>query len=210
MKKSNISNNTIRRLPRYLRKLDELGKKGVMRVSSQELGNQLGFTASQIRQDLSYFGEFGQQGYGYNVNSLREQVAEILGLTCENAAILVGCGNIGKALLCNFTFSECGVALKCAFDTDKSKIGTHINGIEIKNSEEILEYIVENGVNIAILCVPQEAARSVADMLRASGISAIWNFTNVDISEPHENMVENINFFDSLAVLKYYVTETKK
>lgn len=121
VKRIKISNNVIRRLPRYLRKLDELTERGTTRISSANLGKMMGLTPSQIRQDFSCFGEFGQQGYGYNVPSLRAEIADILGMNRGHAAILIGVGNLGRALIDNFSFSECGINLKCAFDTDPEK-----------------------------------------------------------------------------------------
>ena len=131
MKRLKVSNNVIRRLPRYLRKLDELTEKGVTRISSFELGQQLGLTPSQIRQDFSCFGEFGQQGYGYNVPDLRTHIASILGADRGFSAILVGVGNLGRALIENFSFSEWGFNLVAAFDVNPALVGTNFGGIQI-------------------------------------------------------------------------------
>ena len=208
VKASNVSNNVIRRLPRYLRKLDDLSENGVERISSKELGEQLGLTPSQIRQDFSCFGEFGQQGYGYNVRALREQIAGILGMDRGFRAILIGVGNIGHALMDNFCFSDWGFHLVAAFDIKPSLIGTEFQGVKIHAMEELGAYIAENRVDVAVLAVPKEAAIPVTKRLTASGIEAIWNFTNVELTEPNSStIVENIHFSDSLLALSYFVAE---
>ena len=209
-KAANVSNNVIRRLPRYLRKLDELSESGVERISSKELGEQLGLTPSQIRQDFSCFGEFGQQGYGYNVRGLRHQIAQILGMDRGFQAILIGVGNIGHALMDNFCFSDWGFRLAAAFDIKPSLIGTEFQGVEIHAMEELADYIRLNPVDVAVLAVPKEAAVPVARLLTDSGIEAIWNFTNVELTEPNSaTIVENIHFSDSLLALSYFVAERK-
>lgn len=208
MKKVKISNNVIRRMPRYLRKLDELRAKGLNRVSSAELSRELGLTPSQIRQDFSCFGEFGQQGYGYNVDSLRDSIALVLGADRAYKAILVGIGNIGRALMDNFCFAEWGIELVAAFDVDVSAIGTSRNGVPVYSAEELYDYTVKKQVDIAVLAVPGAVARDVARNLTELGIDAIWNFTNVDIKEPYSDLiVENMHFSDSLMALSYYITE---
>ena len=210
MKRVKVSNNVIRRLPRYLRKLDDLMASGVSRNSSKELGLQLGLTPSQLRQDFSCFGEFGQQGYGYNVSALREQIASILGMDRGFQAILIGVGNIGHALMDNFCFSDWGFYLAAAFDIKPELIGTSFQGVPILSMEELANYIRSNPVDVAVLAVPKEAAVPVTELLTASGIEAIWNFTNVELTEPNSStIVENIHFSDSLLSLSYYVAERK-
>lgn len=208
VKRLKVSNNVIRRLPRYLRKLDELTENGVNRISSFALGQQLGLTPSQIRQDFSCFGEFGQQGYGYNVSALRSQIASILGMDRGFNAILIGVGNIGRALMDNFCFSEWGFKLCCAFDVNPKLIGTQFNGVSICSMDELVGYLEENRVDVAVLTVPKDVAIDVASVLTKNGIEAIWNFTNVELTEPNSNtIVENIHFSDSLLSLSYYVAE---
>ena len=195
MKRIKVSNNVIRRLPRYLRKLDELKASGVGRISSFNLGQQLGLTPSQIRQDFSCFGEFGQQGYGYNVAALREEIASILGMDRGFKAILIGVGNIGHALMDNFCFSEWGFTLAAAFDIDPAIVGTTSNGVTIRSMDELLDYLRENKIDVAVLTVPKEAASAVAKLLFDNGIGAIWNFTNVELTEPNSpSLVENVHF----------------
>ena len=208
MKRIKVSNNVIRRLPRYLRKLDELKASGVGRISSFNLGQQLGLTPSQIRQDFSSFGEFGQQGYGYNVSALREEIASILGMDRGFKAILIGVGNIGHALMDNFCFSEWGFTLAAAFDIDPAIVGTTTNGVTVKSMDELLDYLRGNKIDVAVLTVPKEAASAVAKLLFDNGIGAIWNFTNVELTEPNSpSLVENVHFSDSLLALGYFVAE---
>ncbi len=208
MKRLKVSNNVIRRLPRYLRRLDELSAQGVTRVSSTELGQQLGLTPSQIRQDFSCFGEFGQQGYGYHVPTLRKQVAAILGMDRGFHAVLVGVGNIGHALIDNFCFSDWGFRLSAAFDVKQEIIGSTINNVPIRSIEELPAYLDENDVHIAVLAVPKDAAVPVTQILTAHGVDAIWNFTNMELTEPNSSViVENMHFSDSLLALSYYVAE---
>lgn len=208
MKRIKVSNNVIRRMPRYLRKLDELKASGVNRISSKNLGTLLGLTPSQIRQDFSCFGEFGQQGYGYNVSALRDEIASILGMDRGFTAILVGVGNIGHALMDNFCFSEWGFTLAAAFDIDPAIVGKTNNGVTVRHMDELLDFLRDNHIDVAVLTVPADAAVAVAKLLRDNGINAIWNFTNVELTEPNSNtIVENIHFSDSLLSLGYYVAE---
>ena len=208
MKRVKVSNNVIRRLPRYLRKLDELTEQGVSRVSSSELGQQLGLTPSQIRQDFSCFGEFGQQGYGYHVPALRAQIAAILGMDRSYRAVLIGVGNIGHALIDNFCFSDWGFQLAAAFDVKPEIIGREFNKVPVYSMEELPRYLDENEIDIAVLAVPKDAAVPVTQILTAHGIEAIWNFTNVELMEPNSKIiVENVHFSDSLLSLSYFVSE---
>ena len=208
MKRVKVSNNVIRRLPRYLRKLDELTENGVTRISSFELGQQLGLTPSQIRQDFSCFGEFGQQGYGYNVSALRSQIATILGMDRGYNAILIGVGNIGHALMDNFCFADWGFNLVAAFDIKPSLIGTRFQGVPIYSEEDLEAFIRSNQIAVAVLSVPKEVAVSVTNTLTANGIEAIWNFTNVELTEPNSStIVENVHFSDSLLSLSYFISE---
>ena len=208
MKRLKVSNNVIRRLPRYLRKLDDLAANGVTRISSFELGQQLGLTPSQIRQDFSCFGEFGQQGYGYNVADLRSHIASILGSDRGFNAILVGVGNLGRALIENFSFAECGFTLSAAFDINPALIGTRFRELPIYSMDELKDYLAENRVDVAVLTVPKQVAVSVGDSLTELGVQAIWNFTNVELKEPDSNtIVENMHFSDSLLSLSYFVAE---
>ena len=206
MKRANISNNVIRRLPRYLRKLDDLAYHGINRISSGELGKQMGLTASQIRQDFSCFGEFGQQGYGYNIEKLREQISCILGMDRSYNIILVGVGNLGHALIENYEFEKQGFNLIGAFDIDPDLIGSEINGVFIYSSSLLPEFTADHKVDIAVLSVPRRQAENMAVTLAECGVRAIWNFTNVDVDPQNADvLVENIHFSDSLLALSYYL-----
>lgn len=205
-----MSNNVIRRLPRYLRKLDELSESGVDKISSRQLGDLLGLTSSQVRQDFNCFGEFGQQGYGYNVAALRAQIAGIMGMERGFTAILVGVGNIGRALMENFCFADWGVRLAAAFDIKPALIGTEYNGVHIYSMDELESYLAGHHTDIAVLTVSKAAAIPVTERLTKSGIDAIWNFTNVELTEPSSStIVENVHFSDSLLSLSYYVAERR-
>ncbi len=207
-KSSYISKNVIRRLPRYLRKLDELTAAGVERISSGELGAQMGLTPSQIRQDFSCFGEFGQQGYGYNVASLRSQIANILGMDRSFSVILIGAGRIGQSLIENFNFEHYGFRLLGAFEIRKELVGRKIANITIADAEIQRDFIRQNNVDIAILSINRDHAQLVADELIDSGIKAIWNFTDAEL-DPGDSgvIVENIHFSDSLLALSYYLSD---
>lgn len=208
MKRIKVSNNVIRRLPRYLRKLDELNAAGVDRISSGELGRQMGLTPSQIRQDFSCFGEFGQQGYGYNVVALRSEIAKILGMDRNFTAVLVGVGSIGHALIDHFSFRQFGLNLVAAFDVKKDVVGTSIGDIEVYDMGNVKEVVNQLKPDIAVLCVPMAYANDCAKSLVDAGIKGIWNFTNVELDVPENSVViENIYFSDSLLALGYYLSE---
>ncbi|MBU5626931.1 redox-sensing transcriptional repressor Rex [Oscillibacter sp. MSJ-2] len=206
MKKQNISDAVIRRLPRYYRHLNDLCNKGVIRISSHSLGVKMGITASQIRQDFSCFGEFGQQGYGYNVEELRSEIGHILGVDQSHHLIMIGVGNLGHALLQNFRFSQCGFTVDAAFDIAPSIIGTDINGVHIYHMDELEDYIRAHKVDVVSLTVPKSIAQDLADRLTALGIRGFWNFTNLElVSSNPEVKIENIHFSDSLLTLSYRI-----
>lgn len=208
MKKQKISDAVIHRLPRYYRYLDDLYNKGVVRISSNSLGAKMDITASQIRQDLSCFGEFGQQGYGYKVTALRAEIASILGMDRGYSAILIGVGNLGQALLCNFSFKAWGFDLKAAFDVKPQLIGTDYEGVKIHDMAELPQYLADNKIDAAVLCVPKAHAIATTELLTSHGINAIWNFTNIELTSPESStIVENIHFSDSLLSLSYYISE---
>lgn len=207
MKRENISDAVIRRMPRYYRHVNELIQRGADRISSSALSKRLGLTASQVRQDFSCFGEFGQQGYGYNLETLRMEIAEILGANNQHTAILVGVGNLGRALLQNFDFDQCGFRLSAAFDVLTELIGTEIGGIPILSSQLIPEYIAEHNTDIAVLAVQKERAPKIAKQLVEVGIRGIWNFTNIDLHIDNPTVyVENTHFADSLLTLSYHIS----
>ena len=209
VKRIKVSNNVIRRMPRYLRKLDDLGAAGVERISSGELGRQMGLTPSQIRQDFSCFGEFGQQGYGYNVVALRGEIAKILGMDRNYSAVLVGVGNIGHALMENFCFEQYGFTLKGAFDINPELIGKEVHGVPVPNFSELDSVLAELQPDVAVFCVPKSMANSIANEVAKAGVPAIWNFTNIELQfEEQAPIIENIHFSDSLLTLGYYLAES--
>ncbi|MBR3703907.1 MAG: redox-sensing transcriptional repressor Rex [Oscillospiraceae bacterium] len=211
MKKKNVSDAVIRRLPRYYRYLDELYSKGIVRISSNSLGSRMGITASQIRQDLSCFGEFGQQGYGYNVGELRAEVGSILGVNNHHRIIVVGVGNLGHALMQNFHFLDSGFTLDAAFDISPALIGSEIAGVPVRSMNDIEEYLKEYPVDVAVLTVPRAVAQDTADRLIAAGVRGFWNFTNVELSSETDGVqFEDVHFADSLLTLNYRITESKR
>lgn len=208
MKKEKVSNAVIRRLPRYYRRLTELLSAGTVRISSKSLGESMNLTASQIRQDLSCFGEFGQQGYGYNVESLRNEIAEILGMNEGHTAVLLGVGNLGRALMENFHFEHSGFQLTAAFDVDPTIVGHTVSGVEILPASMLPEYLAQNHIDVGVLTVPRSVAPSIAEQLIAGGVKGIWNFTNLELHiSKSDVVVENVHFSDSLLTLSYLISE---
>ena len=208
MKKENVSDAVIRRLPRYYRQLTELCARGVVRISSHSLGQEMNITASQIRQDLSCFGEFGQQGYGYNVDELRGEIGRILGVDQSHRIIVVGVGNLGRALIQNFRFNDTGFLLEAAFDVSPALVGTDIAGVPVLDTTELERFVPEHKPDVAVLTVPRAAAQQMADRLIGLGVRGFWNFTNVELSSQAENVrFEDVHFADSLLTLSYRITK---
>ena len=207
MKKQKVSDAVIHRLPRYYRYLDDLYNKGVVRISSNSLGSKMDITASQIRQDLSCFGEFGQQGYGYNVAELRSEIGHILGIDKGHRLIIIGVGHLGHALLQNFDFEKVGFHVDTAFDISPALIGTSIHDVTIRSRDELEQYVAENQPNVAVLTVPQHVAQPMASRLIDLGIKGFWNFTNVELStEVPGVFFEDVHFVDTLLTLSYRIT----
>ncbi len=206
MKKENISDAVIRRLPRYYRHLNELCSRGVVRISSHSLGQEMNITASQIRQDFSCFGEFGQQGYGYNVEELKAEIGHILGVDNDHHLIMIGVGNLGHALLQNFPFSQCGFTVDAAFDVSPAVIGTAVNGVPICSMSELDTFIQSHSVDVVVLTIPQTVAQDTANHLISLGVKGFWNFTNIELSSQVPDVqFENIHFADSLLTLSYRI-----
>ncbi len=204
MSKNSISNSVIRRLPRYYRFLGELENNGYVRISSRELSEKMGLTASQIRQDFNCFGEFGQQGYGYNVSDLRVEIGKILGLDKQTPMILLGAGNLGKAIATHIDFRNKGFDLIGAFDINPDLIGKELGELIVRGVDEISAFCAENKPVAAILCVPMSSAEKLADTLIECGIKAFWNFTHYDLKVTHKGIaVENVHLGDSLTTLSY-------
>jgi len=207
MKKDRVSSAVIRRLPRYYRHLTDLSQANVVRISSNALGKSMNLTASQIRQDLSCFGEFGQQGYGYNVESLRDAIAEILGMAREHTAVILGVGNLGRALMENFHFSHSGFRLTAAFDVDLDLIGSSISGVPIYSAADLDQYLAQHPTSVGVLTVPRSAALPMSERLVNGGVKGIWNFTNAELHVDPGIIVENVHFADSLLTLSYLISE---
>ena len=206
MKKENISDAVIRRLPRYYRQLTDLCSRGVVRISSHSLGQEMNITASQIRQDFSCFGEFGQQGYGYNVEELRAEIGHILGVDNNHHLVMIGVGNLGHALLQNFPFSNTGFTVDAAFDVSPTVIGTSVNDVPIYSMNDLDSFIREHSVDVVVLTIPQSVAQDTANRLIDLGVQGFWNFTNVELSSPFPDVkFENIHFADSLLTLSYRI-----
>lgn len=205
-KNEHVSISVIRRLPRYYRFLGELVKTGITRVSSRELSQRMGLTASQIRQDLNCFGGFGQQGYGYNTELLRNEVGSILGIKSKYPTILVGAGNIGRAIALNMDFENMGFNLMGIFDINRDIIGTEISNVSVMDMSELAVFCKENHPRIAILTVPHSVAPGIVDQLIGLGIIGFWNFTHYDFSVKYPGIViENVHLGDSLMTLSYLV-----
>ena len=201
--KATISVSVIKRLPRYYRFLGDLKAAGVVRISSRELSARMGLTASQIRQDLNNFGGFGQQGYGYNVKYLYNEIGKILGLDKVYNMIIVGAGNLGQALANYVKFEKCGFLIKGLFDVNPKLRGVSVRGIEIRMTEELPQFIRENGIQIAALTLPKSGAEVIAPVLAENGVKAIWNFAHTDLHLPPTVVVENVHLSESLMHLSY-------
>ena len=203
-----VSTAVIRRLPRYYRQLSELQETGTVRISSSALGRSMGLTASQIRQDLFCFGEFGQQGYGYKVESLKEEIGEILGISKGHTIIVLGTGNLGRAIMENFRFSSNGFHMLAAFDVNPQVVGTEIGGVPVYHIDRLDRFIAEHPVSVGMLTVPISAAQEMGDRLVAAGVKGIWNFTNYEITFPEDDVVvESVHFSDSLLALSYMISQ---
>ena len=207
MSNKNISMAVIRRLPKYHRYLRDLLEKEIYRISSKELSEIIGFTASQIRQDLNNFGGFGQQGYGYNVEELHGEISKILGLDKRYNTIVIGAGNLGHAIANYSGFNKSGYEIKALFDINPRMIGLKIRDLEILDVENVEEYVKENNITIAVLCIPRHGAQEIAEKLINAGVKGIWNFAPVDLEVPKDIVVENVNLTESLFTLSYLMSE---
>lgn len=200
---ANVSKAVVNRLPRYYRYLRELLSQDILRISSGELAKLMNVTASQIRQDLNCFGGFGQQGYGYNVKNLYKAIGDILGVGESYSAIIIGAGNLGKALAMGTTFVGRGVRLRGIFDRDPEKIGTAVGEFTVLPMEDLDAYCREWQPAIAALAVPRTAARAVASRLSGYGIRGIWNFTGEELTVDESVSVKNVHLGDLLMTLCY-------
>lgn len=210
MEERQISKAVIKRLPRYYRYLGEVLDSGTERISSGELSDRMKVTASQIRQDLNHFGGFGQQGYGYNVKYLHDEIGKILGINRSHHMIVVGGGNMGQALSNYMAFEKNGFLIKGIFDINPALIGKKIRNIEIYPISELREFIKKEHIEIAVLTLPKAEAAEIADILVDCGIKAIWNFAHIDLALPKNVVVENVHLFDSLLRLSYNLSSYEK
>lgn len=205
--KHNVSEAVIKRLPRYFRYLRELIRNGKMRISSGELSKMMNVTASQIRQDLNCFGGFGQQGYGYNVKYLYAKISEILGVNRNFRAVIIGAGNLGRALVRNPMFTKRGVSTVAMFDINPSVIGGTVSGIEIHSMNEIESFCQKEKIDIAVLTLPKECAQETVEKLIEAGVRGFWNFTGKELEVPSEVKVVNVHLGDSLMTLCYELNQ---
>lgn len=210
-KNAKISNVVIKRLPRYRRYLRELQKMGVEKISSKEFSELIGYTASQIRQDLNCFGGFGQQGYGYSVDGLYEEISTILGLDKQYTMVIVGAGSLGQAITKYIHApSKRGFRVRGVFEVDKNLIGTTLDGLPIYDFGELGTFVEKEEIDIGIICVDAENAQEVADTLCVAGIKGIWNFAPTDIEVPKHTALENVSLTDSLHALAYHMNSIQK
>lgn len=209
-KRKSISMAVIKRLPKYHRYLRELMDNEVDRISSKELSEKIGFTASQIRQDLNCFGDFGQQGYGYNVKALYNEISTILGLDRAYKLVILGAGNIGQAIANYNQFGKLGFIVEGIFDANPKLTGIQIRDIEIQDIDNLEDFLDKNVIDIGVICVPKANAQKVADKLVKKGISGIWNFAPLDLDVPENVTVENVNLSESMLTLIYLLNEKQK
>ena len=195
----------IKRLPKYHRYLKELMRNDVDRISSKELGEKIGFTASQIRQDLNNFGDFGQQGYGYNVKELYKQISLILGLDKEYTGVIIGAGNLGRAIVNYTDFEKRGFVICGVFDNNPELKGESIHGIDIMMMDQLADFIHKNDIEIVALTIPKQAAKEIGKQVADAGIKAIWNFAHTDLNLPDDVIVENVHLSESLMRLSYTI-----
>ena len=200
----------VARLPRYYRYLGQLLKQDITRISSGALSEKMNVTASQIRQDFNYFGGFGQQGYGYNVEYLYNAIGEILGLHDKDTMIILGAGNLGRALANHDNFAKRGFKLIGIFDIDKNIIGTKINGIEVFSAKNLEEFLHKNRVDIAILALPQMAVFEAAELLVSFGVKGLLNFSYTELDLPPDIAVENVHLSDSMMRLSYKIKQSRE
>lgn len=210
MEEKEISKAVIKRLPRYYRYLGELLESGVERISSNDLSSRMKVTASQIRQDLNNFGGFGQQGYGYNVKYLYEEIGKILGLDQNHNMIIIGAGNLGQALANYAAFEKRGFIISGMFDQNPELLGMEVRGVKVHMMEELETFIQEQDIQIAALTLPKASADDVAKQLVQYGVKAIWNFAHTDLNLPEDVLVENVHLSESLMRLSYNINSYKK
>ena len=205
-KSENVSMSVIKRLPRYYRFLSDLRDNGVTRISSRELSQKMDLTASQIRQDLNCFGGFGQQGYGYNVEQLHNEIGTILGVKSGLKTVLIGAGNLGRALAAHMSFEKRGFNLIGIFDKNEAISGQMVRGLPVRHINGLDEFCRANLPKVAVLCIPREGAQAMVEMLIPLGIKGFWNFTHYDFASKYPGVyIENVHLGDTLMTLCYGV-----
>lgn len=205
-KNAPVSTTVIKRLARYYRFLEEIKKSGISRISSGELSRRMGLTASQIRQDLNRFGGFGQQGYGYNTEQLYNELSRILGVKYKLKTVLIGAGNLGRAVATHMSFEARGFKLIGIFDKNETLTGQIIRNLPIRSIDELFDFCRDNSPAAALLCIPSESARELVEELVKLGIRGFWNFSHYDIAAEYPNVaVENVHLSDSLMTLRYRI-----
>ncbi len=202
-----ISKAVIKRLPRYRRYLGELKKRGVEKISSKDLSELIGYTASQIRQDLNNFGGFGQQGYGYSVENLYNEISNILGLNKEYKTVVVGFGRLGQAMASYIDKNEKQFRIAGIFDVSDKVVNEVFKNVQVYEFDSLKQFVIDNDIEIAVITVPREKGQVVADTLVEAGIKGIWNFSSVDLELPDNVCVENVHMSDSLHALAYYMKD---
>lgn len=202
-KENGVSLSVIKRLPKYYRYLESINDRGIVRVSSKELSEITGLTASQIRQDLNHYGCFGQQGYGYNVRELMDELSKIIGVDKDYSMVLVGYGNIGHALYQYETFKELGYTIDAVFDKDTN--ANSIADTKVTDVAELEDYLSKNKVDIGIIATPKDAAQNICDILCEGGVKGIWNFSPVDLKTSNEVVLESVHLDESLFTLTYFI-----
>lgn len=200
----------VKRLPRYYRYLGELIKQDIKRISSNALSQRMNVTASQIRQDFNYFGGFGQQGYGYNVEHLYNEIGDILGLNDGDTTVIIGAGNLGRALASHNSFEKRGFRLVGIFDNDPAVIGTAVNGKEVMPMTYLEEFLKNNRVDIGILTVPKAAVMEAAQTLVNCGVKGLMNFAYTELNLDKDVAVENVHLSDPLMTLSYKIKKNKR
>lgn len=209
-KGDSVPQGVVGRLPIYFRYLSELAHQGIERISSAQLGDALDFTAAQIRSDLSYFGSFGQQGYGYNVEDLLNQVKQILGLHKKYSMVLIGAGNLGKAIASYNWFREQGFEIDAIFDIDPHLVGNFLGGTTILHADQLEPYLRQNKIDVAILATPKKVSKDIANLVVNAGVESIWNFSPAHLDLPDNIVVENIHLTDSLFGLSFRLNESRQ
>lgn len=209
-RKQYISPAIIHRLPRYYRYLSIIEKEGISKISSKDLADIMGLTSSQIRQDLNSFGGFGQQGYGYNISELKNEISSIIGLNNHFKAIIIGVGNLGKSVANYMDKAENGFEIVACFDKSDDLVGTGLLNLKVQSINNLVNFCTENRIDSAILCIPSEEAKQTVKALYDIGIKSFCNFSSYDISLDYRDIqVENIHLRDSLMSLCYKIADER-